>query len=120
GLRPHGDLSCVAEQVLHDAALLGGVLDADEVLSLLPAVGHRLLPARPGSHADQDVQTLIAQVEALAATLRPVPEDGGDLVGEDSALPLDGPVAALDDLLGDAVDLDGLHHWTFPCDPGRP
>ena len=108
-LRPHRDLGRVAEEVLDDRPLLGGVLDAEQVLALLPAVLEGAVHAPSGAHPDEDAESLVAEVEALAPPLRPVSEDGGHLLTEDGTLPLDRIVAAFDDLLGDAVDLDGLH-----------
>ena len=80
---PSLGLGGVAEQVHDDGAAGDGLIDLEEVLAGDPAV---LLGILPGlavlPHADDDVQAIVAQVQALAVTLRAVADEGEGVVLE--------------------------------------
>eukprot|EP00906_Rhabdomonas_costata_P002990 RCo004626 len=112
---PHGDLSRIGNEVLHNRRLLRGLLDADQILALHPPVLQGVLKAVVLLHPHDDVEALVAEVEALPPALGPVPDDRGDLLAEDVAALLHGVVAALNDGLfvtsnGDGADQPGAGH----------
>ena len=76
-------LGGVAEQVHDDGAARDGLVDLEEVLAGDPAV---LLGILPGlavlPHADDDVQAVVAQVQALAVALGAVADEGEGVVLE--------------------------------------
>lgn len=131
-------LGGVGEQVHDDGALLDGGGDVEEVLAGHPAVLDGLLPRGAVlAHADDDVEAVVAQVEALAVALRAVADEGERVVLEVLLLPsachptappvkthlqlLPGPVRPLVDGLLGASKVDGLDaaHRSDRGDPGR-
>lgn len=72
-VRPGLLLRSITEQVHDVGTLANGLVDLEEVDARLPAILHRLFPAGAVlSHTDNDVQAVVAEVETLAVTLRPV------------------------------------------------
>eukprot|EP00754_Rhynchopus_humris_P029757 Rhum_TRINITY_DN15231_c0_g1::Rhum_TRINITY_DN15231_c0_g1_i3::g.146023::m.146023 len=103
---PRLDLGGVGEQVLHDGRVVRGLVDVEQVLARHPSVALRLLEGLALAHADHHVQAVVLHVQRLAAALRAVAEHGQGLVLQRLLHLRDGEVAALDDRLLDAVDVD--------------
>jgi hypothetical protein len=82
-LGPRLALRRVAEQVHDDGALVDGLLDLKQVLSRDPAVLDGVLPRLAIlADADDDVETIVAQVKTLAVALRAVANEGKSVVLE--------------------------------------
>jgi len=82
-VRPGLALGGVTEQVHDDGALLDSLVDLEQVLARHPAILNRLFPAGAVlSHANDHVQAIVAEVEALAVALRAVADKGEGVVLE--------------------------------------
>lgn len=80
---PCGALRSVAEQVHNDGALFDSLIHVEEILSGNPAILLRLFPT--GTilpHADDHVEAIVTQVQALAVSLRAVPDESECIVLE--------------------------------------
>jgi len=76
-------LGGVAEQIHDNGAFLDGLLDLEEVLARHPAILHRFLPAGAIlTHANDDVEAIVAEVEALAVALRAIADEGESVIFE--------------------------------------
>ena len=99
--RPGLLLGGVTEQVHDDGTLLDGLVNLEKVDAGLPAILDGLLPAGAVfSDTNDDVEAVVAEVEALAVTLGAVADEGEGVV--------------LEVLLGDGqshVFLEPLEHW---------
>lgn len=81
--RPRLTLSRVTEQVHDNAAALDGLVNIKKVGTWNPAILLSLLPRSSVlSHADNDIQTIVAQVETLTVALRAVANEGQGVVLE--------------------------------------
>lgn len=79
GLRLGG----VAEQVHDDGTAGDGLVDIEEVLARDPAILHGVLPGLAVlADTDDDVEAVVAQVEALAVALGAVANEGEGVVLE--------------------------------------
>lgn len=76
-------LSGIGEEVHDDGATGDGLIDVEEVLAGNPAI---LLGVLPGlavlSDTDDDVQAVVAEVQALTVTLRTIADEGQGVVLE--------------------------------------
>ena len=76
-------LRSITEQVHDDSSLLDGLVDIEEVLARNPAILHSLFPASTVlSHTDNDIETVVAEVQTLAVALRSVADEGEGVVLE--------------------------------------
>ena len=76
-------LGGVTEEVHDDGTLGDGLVDLEQVLAGNPAVLYSILPRLTVlSDTDDDVQTVVAEVETLAVTLRAVADEGKGVVLE--------------------------------------
>jgi hypothetical protein len=76
-------LGGIAEEVHDDGAAADGLVDLEEVLAGDPAVLNGVLPGLAIlAHTNDDVQAVVAKVEALAVTLRAVADEGKGVVLE--------------------------------------
>lgn len=76
-------LGGITEQVHDDGTLVDGLVDVEEVLASNPAVLLRIFPAGTAlSHADDDIQAVVAEVEALSVTLGAVADERKSVVLE--------------------------------------
>ncbi len=107
---PYGDLPGVGEQILDDRGALGGLFDFEERFARHPAVGDGLVPAfRALALADDDVESVVAQVQRLAGALHAVADDGDGFVFEDFEGFLQGEFLAGYDVLFDVAEIDLCH-----------
>lgn len=103
-------LSGVGEQVHDDGTLLDGLGDIEQVLAGNPAVLDGLLPGSTIlADTDNDVQTLVTEVETLTVTLGAVADQGKGVVLEVLLELLTGPVLTLVDGLLVISEGDGLN-----------
>lgn len=73
----------VAEQVHHDGAPGDSLVDVEQVGAGYPAILLRLLPRSTVlPHADDDIETVVPEVEALTVTLRAVTDQSERVVLE--------------------------------------
>ena len=80
---PSLGLGGIREQVHDDGALANGLVDLEEVLAWHPAVLDGLLPrCTILANTDDDVQAVVAEVEALAVALGAVADEGEGVVLE--------------------------------------
>lgn len=76
-------LRSVTEQVHDDGSLVDGLVNVEEVLAGDPAVLLRIFPAGTTlSHTDNDIETIVAEVEALSVALRAVSDQSKGVVLE--------------------------------------
>jgi hypothetical protein len=76
-------LGSIGEQVHDDGTLLDGGVNVEEVLALNPTITLRIFPAGAAlSDTDDDIESVVAEVEALAVTLRAVTDEGEGVVLE--------------------------------------
>lgn len=81
--RPRLRLGCVREQVHDNCGLANGLVDVEQVLSWNPAILFGLLPRGAIlAHADNDVQSVVAEIQTLAVALRTVADEGKSVVLE--------------------------------------
>jgi hypothetical protein len=86
-------LGGITEEVHDDGTLVDGGVDIEEVLALNPAITLRLFPAGAAlSHTDDDIEAVVAEVEALTVTLRAVSDQGEGVVLEVLLLNVSEPV----------------------------
>ena len=82
-VRPSLGLGGVGEQVHDDGALGDGLVDLEQVLAGDPAILEGLLPRLAVlADTDDDVEAVVAEVEALAVALRAVADEGEGVVLE--------------------------------------
>ena len=82
-LGPGLGLGGVGEQVHDNGRLANGLINVEEVLAGDPAIGLGLLPRGTVlSYTDDDVQAVVAEVEALAVTLGAVADHGHGVILE--------------------------------------
>lgn len=82
-MRPRSALCGITEQVHDDGALGNCLVHLEEVLARDPAVLLRLFPALAIlAHTDDHVETIVAQVQALAVALRAVTNQSQSVVLE--------------------------------------
>ncbi len=82
-VRPRRALSSITEQVHDDGALVDRLVHLEQVLAWHPSVLLRLFPALAIlPHANDHVETIVAQVEPLAVTLRAVADQSQGVVLE--------------------------------------
>lgn len=80
---PSLGLSSITEQVHDDGALGDGLVDLEQVLAGDPAVLDSILPGLALlPHANNDIQAVITQVQALAVTLGAVADQSEGVVLE--------------------------------------
>lgn len=76
-------LSSITEQVHDDGSLVDGLVDIEEVLAGDPAILLCFFPAGTAlSHTDDDIEAVVAEVEALSVTLGAVADEGKSVVLE--------------------------------------
>lgn len=76
-------LSSITEEVHDDGTLLDSLIDVEEVLAGYPTILLSLFPACAVlPHTDNDIETVVAEVQALAVTLRAVTDEGEGIVLE--------------------------------------
>lgn len=108
-LRPRLALRGVGEEVHDDRAAVNGLLDREECLSRDPAVLNRLPPALAVlADTDNDVETVVPRIEALAMPLRAVADESEGVVLEVILELGQRPVGALVHLLLDACKAQSL------------
>ena len=95
-------LSSVGEQVHDDSTLLDGGVNIEQVLAGDPAILDGLLPRSTIlPDTNNDIETLVTQVQTLAVTLRAITDQSKGVVLEELLELLTGPVLTLiDGLLG--------------------
>ena len=109
-LGPRRGLGGIRKQVHDDRPSLDRLLDREERFAGYPAVLHCLLPALAVfAHADDDVEAVVARVEALAVALRAVADEGERVIFEVVMQPGKRPIAALVDNLWGASKVERLH-----------
>ncbi len=82
-MRPRLGLGSVAQEVHDNGALRDGLIDLEQVLARDPAILLRILPRLATlAHANDDVQAVVAEVKALAVSLRAVADEGEGVVFE--------------------------------------
>lgn len=105
GLRLGG----IGEQVHDDGTLLNGGVDIEQVLAGDPAILNGLLPRSTIlTDTDNDVQTVVTQVQTLTVTLGTVTDEGQSVVLEVLLELLTGPIGTLVDVLLDTSEVNGL------------
>ena len=73
----------ITEQVHDDRALLDGLVDSEQIRAWDPAILLRLFPALAIlSHANDDIEAVVAEVQTLTVTLRAVADEGEGVVFE--------------------------------------
>jgi hypothetical protein len=76
-VRPCLALCSITEQVHDDCTLVDGLVDVEKVLARDPSILLCLLPARTVfAHTNNDVQAVVAKVQALTVALRTVADEG--------------------------------------------
>ena len=81
--RPRLRLSSVREEVHDDGRLANGLVDIEQVLAGDPAILLGLLPRGAVlPYTDDDVQAVVAEVEALAVALRAVADKSESVILE--------------------------------------
>ena len=81
--RPRLALRSITEQVHDNGALLDRLVDVKQVRARHPAILYRLFPASTVfPHADDHIQPVVAEVQALTVTLRAVADQGEGVVLE--------------------------------------
>lgn len=76
-------LGSIGQQVHDDAALGDGLVDLEQVLAGNPAILDGVLPGLAVlPHADDDVEAVVTEVEALAVALGAVADQGEGVVLE--------------------------------------
>lgn len=81
--RPCLALRSITKQIHDDGALLDGLVDVKQVLAWHPAILLRLLPASTVfSHANNDIEAVVTEVQALTMTLRSVSNERKGVVLE--------------------------------------
>ncbi len=82
-VRPCGALRGITEQVHDDGTLLDRLIHLEEILAWHPAILLRLFPALSVlAHTNDHVETVVAQVQALAVALRAVADEREGVVLE--------------------------------------
>jgi len=80
---PSLGLSSVGEEVHDDGRLANSLVNFEEVFASNPAIGLGLLPGLSTfPYTDNDVETIVAEVEALAVALGAVANQGKSVVLE--------------------------------------
>ena len=77
---PCCDLSCVGYEIFDDGCLLACLFDAEERLSGNPSVLDGLVVGCAGTLADDDIESVVPEVEGLSGALDAVADDGYDFV----------------------------------------
>lgn len=81
--RPSLALSGIGKQVHHDRRLANRLIDIEQVLARDPTILLSLLPRGTVlSHTDNDVQSVVAEIETLTVTLRTITDEGQSVVLE--------------------------------------
>ena len=81
-------LSGIAEKVHDDGTARDGLVDLEEVLAGNPAILDGVLPGLSIlADTNDDIETVVTEVEALAVTLRTVADEGEGIVLEVVLLP---------------------------------
>jgi hypothetical protein len=82
-VRPCLTLRSITEQVHDDCTLLDRLVDLEQVLAGHPSILNSLFPAGTVfSHTDNNIQAIVAEVQALTVTLRSVPDESEGVVLE--------------------------------------
>jgi len=82
-VRPCLTLGRITEQVHDDGPLGDGLVHLEEVLSRHPPILDGVFPRLAVfAHADDDIETVVAEVEALSVALRAVANKGKSVVLE--------------------------------------
>lgn len=80
---PSLGLGSVGEQIHDDGTLANGLVNVEKVLSGNPAILFSLLPRSTVlPHTDNDVETVVTEIETLAVTLRAITDEGEGVVLE--------------------------------------
>ena len=80
---PRKTLSGIAQQVHDDCALLDRLINIKEVRSRYPSILLCIFPALAVlPHANDNIKTVVAKVQALAVALRAVANEGKSVVLE--------------------------------------
>ncbi|KAH3660712.1 hypothetical protein OGATHE_005044 [Ogataea polymorpha] len=107
--RPGLGLSSVRKQVHDDGSLLDGLSDVKQVLTWNPSVLNGSLPRSTIlSDTNDDVQTVVSQIQTLAVTLGTVTDQSKSIVLEVLKQLLSWPVSSLVDNLLDTTKVDLL------------
>ena len=77
---PYAHHGCIGKQAHDDGTLVGCFFNGEERLARNPSVGLCLLEGLALTLADDDVETIVAQVASLAGTLYAIADDGDSLV----------------------------------------
>ena len=113
---PDRDLGRVGNQELDDGALLAGLLDFEEVHARDPAVGDGLVIRLALALADDDIESVVFQVQGLSGALDAVADDGDGFVLQDFACFFQGEFLAGHDVLVDTAKIDLCHvYLLFNC-----
>jgi len=107
--RPGLRLGSIGEQVHDDSTLLDGGVDIEQVLAGNPAILDGLLPRSTIlADTDDDIETLVTQVQTLAVALGAITDEGKGVVLEVLLELLTGPIGTLVDILLDTGEVNGL------------
>lgn len=79
--RPCLGLSSIREQVHDDSTLANGLVHLEQVCSRDPAILHCFLPRRAIlSYTDNDIETIVAEIETLTVTLRAITDQSESVI----------------------------------------
>ena len=79
--RPCLGLSSIREQVHDDSTLADGLVHLEQVCPRDPAILHCFLPRRAIlSYTDDDIETVIAEIETLTVTLRAITDQSEGVI----------------------------------------
>ena len=115
--RPCFGLSSIGQQVHDVVTLLDGIFDGEQVLAWDPTVFDGSLPRGTVlTDTDDDVQTVVSQVQTLAVTLGTVTDQGESVVLEVVQQLLSWPVSSFVDSFDGTTEVDllqttGGDHW---------
>ena len=103
------DLRSVGEQVFDHGRLLAGLLDAEEGLAGHPAVRDGLVIGLAGTLANDDVDTVVLEVQGLSGALDTIADHGHDFVLKDFACFFNRKLIAGDDVLDHSAEIHLCH-----------
>jgi hypothetical protein len=81
-IRPDSLLESIRKQVHDNGSLLGGFQDGEQVLSGNPSFLNSLLVGLTLTLTNDNVDTVITEVESLSTTLRTITKDGNGVILE--------------------------------------
>ena len=107
---PDGNLGRIGNQVLDDGTLLAGLLNLEEVHARHPAVGHGLVKGLALALANDDVETVVFQVQGLSGALYAIADDGDNFVLEHLAGMFQRKFFPGDDMFVHSAKIDSCHN----------